>query len=77
MKRSVLCGMALPVAGSALAVGHAGVKFEGTVEPVALLGHDGKPEWEAHGDGLTITMPKKLPTDYAHGLKITFEGGLK
>lgn len=49
----------------------------GKVKSVGLLGHGGKLEWEAHGDGLTITMPEKLPTDYAHGLKITFEGGLK
>ena len=49
----------------------------GKVQSVELVGYDGKLEWENHGDGLTVMMPKALPSDYAHALKIRFEGGLK
>ncbi len=49
----------------------------GKVKSVELLGHKGKLDWEAHGDGLMVTLPKNLPSDYAHGLKIQFKGGMR
>jgi alpha-L-fucosidase len=49
----------------------------GKVKSVELLGHDGDLQWEMHGDGLTVRLPQKLPSEYAHGLKIKFKGGIR
>ncbi len=49
----------------------------GVVESVELLGYKGGLEWENHPDGLQVILPSELPSDFAHGLKIRFAGGLK
>ena len=45
----------------------------GKVKSIELLGYKGELKWEPHGDGLQVHMPKDLPSDYAHGLKIQLE----
>ncbi len=41
------------------------------VASVTLLGHDGKLEWSQNADGLTVTLPREKPCDWAYTLKIT------
>ena len=51
-------------------------KMNARLRPVAsveLLGHDGALVWDAHPDGLQVTFPKELPTEFAHGLRIRFD----
>ncbi|TSE07399.1 alpha-L-fucosidase [Aquimarina algiphila] len=44
------------------------------IKNIQLLGSDEKIKWERNERGLVITVPKKLPTPYAHSFKITLEG---
>ena len=43
------------------------------VTNVTMLGTDEKIKWEQTPDGLDIYMPKKAPSNFAHGFKISFE----
>lgn len=47
----------------------------GKIRAVSLIGSDDPPKWEAHPDGLRVTMPEKPPCDYAYVLKVEFEKG--
>ena len=42
----------------------------GEIKSVELLGYEKDLEWEAHGDGLTVTFPKQPVGKFAHCLKI-------
>jgi alpha-L-fucosidase len=42
------------------------------VQSVALLGSDGKLQFEQSGDGLHVRLPAQEPTKYAYALRVTF-----
>ncbi len=42
----------------------------GEIKSVSLLGFEGKLQWKRHDKGLTISLPKKKPCDYAYVFKI-------
>ena len=75
MKGDVLYGfvMGKPRKGRPIQLIHVTEMFEHIdgVKSVELLGHDGPLTWEMHPDGLTITAPESLPSEYAIGFRIT------
>lgn len=61
-----------PSAGKKLVVTKLGTSNSwGTkVTGVKLLGHDGELKWSQEANGLVVTLPAKLPSDYAVTLKV-------
>jgi alpha-L-fucosidase len=47
---------------------------EGSIKHIRMLGSIESLEWKQDDDGLTVWLPEKKPCDYAHVLKITFNG---
>lgn len=45
----------------------------GEIQSVKLLGYNGALDWEAHPDGLKVTMPNKAPCNHAFVVKVQFE----
>ena len=39
---------------------------------IRMLGSDEKISWSQTSDGLKVSFPEKMPTDYAHALEIIF-----
>ncbi len=51
-----------------------------TIRAVSMVGSDEKLRWKQDGSGLSLELPKKKPSDFAHAFKIEFKGkipGLK
>jgi alpha-L-fucosidase len=46
---------------------------EKTVKEVSMLGSDEALSWDQAPEGLRVSFPEKMPTDYAHALEIAFE----
>jgi alpha-L-fucosidase len=42
------------------------------VAGIRMLGSDETISWDQSSEGLRVTFPEKMPTDFAHALEITF-----
>jgi alpha-L-fucosidase len=44
--------------------------YDGEIDKVSLLGHDGKLKWKQTKKGLEVSLPSNKPCDFAYSLKI-------
>ena len=61
--------MGWPESGTAL-IKSARELFEGEIESITMLGIDGTLPWEMSAEGLTVTLPRERPCDYAWVLQL-------
>lgn len=72
-KTLYVIALELPAAGGTLSIlSLGGNKNIGKVLDVAMLGHDGKIEWEQGDEDLRVTVPATRPCEHAYSLRVSF-----